>query len=140
MGNWAHGRPAVGRPWALTGFVLYEGGSGVLAQSRSLVSGHMKAEVVWLGRHCRPCERPHLTPVWKCAGWGALPYSPESQQVGHLHWHCLPTHLRIVCQAATSSPCHRPVWEGALALGPRVALCGYLSVHSAPGSLEASLL
>lgn len=87
-----------------TGFVLYEGGSGVLAQSRSLVSGHMKAEVVWLGRHCRPCERPHLTPVWKCAGWGALPYSPESQQVGHLHWHCLPTHLRVVCQAATAVP------------------------------------
>lgn len=36
MGNWAHGRPAVGRPWALE-LVLYEGGSGVLAQSRGLV-------------------------------------------------------------------------------------------------------
>lgn len=67
MGNWAYGRPAVGRPWALE-LVLYEGGSGVLAQSRGLVSGHMKAEVVWLGRHWRPYERPHLTPGRKCAG------------------------------------------------------------------------
>lgn len=76
----------VGQLWGGPGhwLVLYEGGSGVLAQSRGLVSGHMKAEVVWLGRRWRPHERPHLTPGWKCAGWEALPCSPESPQIGNL--------------------------------------------------------
>lgn len=33
---------------------------------------------------------------------GALPYSPESEQVGYLHWHCLHTHLK-----GSLSGCHK---------------------------------
>lgn len=87
------------------------------------MSGHMKAEVVWLGRHWRPHERPHLSPGWKCAGWGALP--------AHLFegWW-------VVCQAAHKAvPAINQFGKGHLLWDPEW-LSGYPGGHSALAPLR----
>lgn len=62
---------------------------------------------------------------------GALPYSPGSERVGHLHWHCLPTPAEGWSARLPQS------WIGkGHLLRDEVALCGHPSVHSALAPLR----